>query len=72
MIQTTLSATKRHVLNEHEAAEWLGLDVTTLRDWRFRRVGPAYLKYLNKSVRYPVAELTRFADGSRVPTQTAA
>ena len=63
----TAPATKR-VMNEHEAAEWLGLDVTTLRDWRFRRVGPAYLKYLNKSVRYPAAELTRFSDQSRIQT----
>jgi hypothetical protein len=67
MNRTTLPAHK-NVMNEHEAAAWLGLDVTTLRDWRFRRVGPTYFKYLNKSVRYPVAELTNFADQSRVQT----
>ena len=71
---SSLPATKQqqHVMNEHQAAEWLGLDVTTLRDLRFRRVGPSYLKYLNKSVRYPVAELIRFAEQSRVPTEAAA
>ena len=67
MNQTTLPMTKQ-VFNEHEAAEWLGLDVTTLRDWRFRRVGPAYRKYLNKAVRYPLDELTKFAERSRVQT----
>jgi Helix-turn-helix domain len=67
MNRPTLPPTK-HVMNEHEAAEWLGLDVTTLRDWRFRRVGPAYLKYLNKAVRYPLAELSRFAEQSKVQT----
>jgi hypothetical protein len=51
-----------------KAAEWLGLDVTTLPDWLFRRVGPAYLKYLNNAVRYPLVELTRFAEQSKVQT----
>jgi predicted site-specific integrase-resolvase len=55
----------KHV-NEHEAAEFLGVNVTTLRDWRFRRVGPVYVKYLNKAVRYPSDELTKFAEGSKV------
>ena len=64
----TTSPTIKHVLNEHEAAEWLGLDVTTLRDWRFRRIGPVYVKYLNKAVRYPLAELANFVERSRVQT----
>jgi hypothetical protein len=67
MPQTTLPISKRMV-NEHEAAEWLGLDVTTLRDWRFRRVGPAYVKFLNKAVRYPVDELVKFAERSMIQT----
>jgi hypothetical protein len=57
----------RHV-NEHEAAEFLGVDVTTLRDWRFRRVGPVYVKYLTKAVRYSLDELNRFVEQSRVKT----
>lgn len=67
MNRTTLPTSKRMV-TEHEAANWLGLDVTTLRDWRFRRVGPAYVKYLNKAVRYPVDELAKFAERSMVQT----
>jgi hypothetical protein len=58
----------RGFVNEHEAAEWLGLSVAALRDWRFHRVGPEYVKYLNRSVRYSVAELTRFAEQSKVQT----
>jgi hypothetical protein len=57
----------KHV-NEHAAAEFLGLDVATLRDWRFRKVGPVYVKYLSKAVRYPLDELLRFAEQSRVKT----
>jgi hypothetical protein len=57
----------KHV-NEHEAAEFLGVNVTTLRDWRFRRVGPVYVKYLNKAVRYSLQELDRFVEQSRVKT----
>jgi hypothetical protein len=56
------------VLNEHQAAEILGLDVTTMRDWRFRKVGPGYVKYLNKAVRYPIDEITSFLERSRVQT----
>jgi len=67
MNQTTLPLTK-HVLNEHEAAEMLGVSVTALRDWRFHRVGPVYVKYLNKAVRYPLAEITNFMERSRVQT----
>jgi hypothetical protein len=57
----------KHV-GEFAAAEYLGIQVTTLRDWRHRRVGPNYVKYLNKSVRYNLAELARFAEQSRIQT----
>ena len=55
---------KRH-WDEVAAAEFLGLSVATLRDWRFHRVGPVYAKF-GKAVRYPVAELERFAEESKV------
>jgi hypothetical protein len=53
---------------ENEAAHFLGLKVTTLRDWRVRRVGPNYVKYLNRSVRYPLAGLTAFVERSHIQT----
>ena len=59
------TASKSH-WDEHAAAEYLGVTVATMRDWRFRRVGPQYVKYLNKAVRYPAAEVVKFAEQSRV------
>jgi len=64
----TSSPTLRRVMNEFEAAEALNVDVTTLRDWRFRKVGPAYVKYLNKAVRYRVEEISNFLERSTVQT----
>ena len=55
---------KRHC-DEFAAADYLGLSVATMRDWRFHRVGPVYAKF-GKAVRYPVAELEKFAEESRV------
>jgi hypothetical protein len=54
--------------NEFAAAEFLGLSVTTLRDWRFHRTGPSYCKFGKKAVRYPVQELEKFAEAARVQT----
>ncbi len=51
--------------DEYAAAEFLGLSVATLRDWRFRRIGPAYCKF-GKAVRYPIRELERFAEAATV------
>jgi Helix-turn-helix domain len=56
------------MLNEHDAAKWLGVDVTTLRGWRAKKVGPVYAKYLDRSIRYPVSELMKFAEQSLVKT----
>jgi hypothetical protein len=55
---------KRHC-DERAAAEYLGLTVATLRDWRFRKIGPVYAKF-GKAVRYPLVELDRYAEQSRV------
>ena len=55
---------KRHC-DEFAAAEFLDVSVATLRDWRFHKIGPVYAKF-GKAVRYPVVELERFAEQSRV------
>lgn len=51
--------------DEFFAAEFLGLQVATLRDWRLRKSGPVYCKF-GKAVRYPIADLEKFADACRV------
>ena len=39
------------MVNDREAAKFLGNKVQTLRNWRHLRRGPAYIK-LGRSVRY--------------------
>lgn len=57
---------KRHC-DEFAAAAYLDISVPTLRDWRFHRTGPVFCKF-GKAVRYPVDELVKFAEQSRVVT----
>jgi predicted DNA-binding transcriptional regulator AlpA len=48
------------LINEHEAAQLLGLSVATLRNWRFLGAGPKYYK-LGRAVRYDRDDLRAFA-----------
>jgi predicted DNA-binding transcriptional regulator AlpA len=52
-------------MNEVAAAQLLGLKVATLRKWRHRKQGPAFVKF-GRSVRYLAADLQAFIEGSRV------
>ncbi len=54
-------------INRHGQVQAGRLSVATLRDWRFRRVGPPFCKF-GKSVRYPVRELEKFAEAAIVKT----
>lgn len=50
------------LLSETEAAALLALRVTTLRNWRARRIGPKYSKIGARAVRYRVADVQAFID----------
>ena len=63
-----LKPSNRH-LNEQETAEFLGLEVASIRDWRMRKIGPVYCKF-GRAVRYPLDELLKFAERSRIQTAT--
>lgn len=52
------------LIGEHKAAAMLSLSVQTLRLWRTRGVGPAWLK-IGRNVRYDVATLHEYLDGAR-------
>ena len=45
-----------HLVNEHEAAQVLGLKVATLRRWRWLGQGPPFIK-IGNAVRYDPADL---------------
>jgi predicted DNA-binding transcriptional regulator AlpA len=64
------------LLNEHEAAERLGLKVATLRRWRWSGDGPGFIKLggaRGSAVRYAPADLAAFvAAGVRASTSDTA
>ncbi|GAB6059731.1 helix-turn-helix transcriptional regulator [Desulfonatronum parangueonense] len=57
------------VLNEKDAAKFLGLSAKTLQSWRWKGSGPDYLKFGDgrcAAVRYEIAALEDFKKRSRV------
>jgi phage terminase Nu1 subunit (DNA packaging protein) len=56
------------LINEHDAADALGVSVRTLQAWRTRGGGPPFVK-LGQSVRYNTLTLIEWS-GSRVRAHT--
>ena len=54
------------LVGEEEAARILGLAVQTLRNWRFRRIGPNYLKIGNRAVRYQISEILDYIESRKI------
>ena len=52
-------------LSPSEAAERLGVKYGTLRNWRWRGVGPPFLK-VGRSVRYRLVDLADWLDDNTV------
>lgn len=52
-------------LNERQVAELLGLKIQTLRNWRHKRKGPAYIK-LGAAVRYRGEDLDSYIESRRI------
>ncbi len=66
-----MSADIDAVLNENQAAEFLGLSVRTLQAWRVRGGGPRYMK-IGRAVRYQRRALVAFQDSHTVSSTTEA
>lgn len=47
-------------INERETAEYLGLAVQTLRNWRHKRKGPKYIKIEGSAIRYDINDLNAY------------
>lgn len=47
-------------LTTAQAAEYLGVSTRTMRRWRNRNIGPAYVRYSDRTCRYPLGSLERF------------
>ncbi|WP_025322238.1 helix-turn-helix transcriptional regulator [Deferrisoma camini] len=52
---------KVKLMNEKEAAAYLGLSVRTLQAWRQKGIGPAWKK-LGRAVRYALSDLDAFLE----------
>ena len=53
------------VVDDYSAADELGVAVQTMRNWRCRGQGPAYLK-LGRSVRYRVEDIEQYKWKKRI------
>ncbi|MBX9745615.1 MAG: helix-turn-helix domain-containing protein [Hyphomonadaceae bacterium] len=52
------------VLSAREAAQYLGVSVSTLKNWRAKKVGPHWVMRGARLVAYKPADLDRFLDES--------
>jgi hypothetical protein len=68
---TSTAADLDAVLNENQAAEFLGISVRTLQAWRVRGGGPNYCK-IGRSVRYQRRVLVSFLEEHRTSSTTEA
>lgn len=60
------SSIKQH-FNEHAAAQFLDVTVSSLRDRRYRTLPPIYCKF-GRTVRYPVTALSEFSEACTIVT----
>jgi hypothetical protein len=59
-------------LTTREAAAYLGVAEITLKIWRMHGVGPRYLRYNSKCVRYRLDDLAAFERACEVTTRRTA
>lgn len=54
------------LINEHDAAAFLGYTVRALQNWRVRGGGPKFIKVSARSVRYRMRDLLDWIDNHTV------
>lgn len=54
------------LVNEKEAAEFLGYTVRALQNWRIRGGGPKFVKVSSRSVRYRFRDLLEWSESKLV------
>lgn len=65
---TTLPASEAHqdhldrLINENEAAQFLGYTVRALQNWRVRGGGPRFVRVSSRSIRYRRRDLIKWAE----------
>ena len=53
------------IMTDKEAAKFLGIGLSTLRNWRCQCKGPVYLR-MGRAIRYCLADLEKFIESSRI------
>jgi hypothetical protein len=52
-------------LTTAEAANWLGIEKRTLEDWRSNEIGPPYVVYSPRCIRYSMEDLIKWRNERR-------
>lgn len=60
------------LINEKEAAEYIGHSVRALQNWRLRGGGPKFIKVSGRSIRYRRIELDEWANSKLVSSTSEA
>jgi hypothetical protein len=58
------------LIDEKQAATFVGYTVRSLQNWRYRGGGPPFIKFTNRTVRYRRRDLIAWAE-ARLVTSTA-
>lgn len=62
MIEHSDNAIVPYVMDEKDAAVFIGVSQKTLQTWRSRRMGPPYIRIARKCIRYRETDLKAFVD----------
>ena len=54
------------LINEHEAADYIGHSVRSLQNWRVRGGGPKFVKISRRSIRYRFSDLNEWIESKLV------
>lgn len=57
-------------VTDREAAAILGFSLQTVRNWRWKRVGPPY-RVKNRSIRYEVSEILAWMNEGKITPEDA-
>lgn len=60
------------MINEEEAAAFLGYTIRALQNWRVRGGGPKFIKVSGRSIRYRRRDLIEWAEGLLVASTSEA
>ena len=63
-----MAQTTDRLMHEEEAAQYLRMKSSTLRQWRYKSQGPAYYKFGSR-VCYRVSDIESFMERSRISVE---